>query len=180
MGKASHNHAHNDISVEPRDLTVHEARRLIVVAALNDGLHRGEDDLRERLKLVPNGWRDWRLVTSTVDRLLTAIYMTIPDEQLISQQHALSHSEVSVKLRSATRLPEWVHIKADDMDMLIGLAIQSECRICLRTDSEVRRCKLRKVLQCVIPPAVQPRHGCGYRDIAGEYDWTGKGEFNAP
>ena len=82
---SSHNHAHNDISVEPLDLTVYEARRLLMVAALNDGLRRGEDDLRERLKLVPNGWRDWRLVTSTVDRILTAIYMTVPDKQLISQ-----------------------------------------------------------------------------------------------
>lgn len=161
-----------------RDINVHEARRLLMVAAINDSLHRGESDLRERLGMIPNGWRDWRLALCTVERLLERIYITMPNDQLESHQHALSHSEVHTQLRMISRMPEWVHIKAPDMDMLICLAIQHECRYRLRSDHDVRGCKLRKTLQRIAPPETVPRHGCGYRDMASEYDWAAEGEFN--
>lgn len=52
MGKASHNHVHNDINVEPRDLTVSQARASSIaldVAAVCELL---DDDMRAIARLI--------------------------------------------------------------------------------------------------------------------------------
>ena len=36
------------------------------------------DALRDRLRLIPNGWRNFRLIFATLDRLLTDLYDTLP------------------------------------------------------------------------------------------------------
>ena len=46
------------------------------------------DALRDRLRLIPNGWRNFRLIFATLDRLLTDLYDTLPlKKQAVPAEH---------------------------------------------------------------------------------------------
>lgn len=85
------------------------------LAALDAQLIAHQDVLRERLKLIPNGWRQWRLMTATANNLLTAIYDTLPTKTLLYMQRLCTYGEVLVRLKPAARTPEQIVASEDDL-----------------------------------------------------------------
>ena len=76
--------------------------------ALDAQLNGHQDALRERLKLVPNGWRQWRLITTATRNLLQAVYDTLPDKTLLYIDRLRAQGEVVVHFRPASRTHETV------------------------------------------------------------------------
>lgn len=165
--------------LEMVDMNHAEQTRVLLLAGLNDNLIKGQAELRKRLELIPNGWRQYRLAVATVDRLLTQIYATMTPKQLQSHAHAMANSVCGVKLKMASNSTEWVHVNEIDLDLVICIAMQHECRWCIRNDHEVRRCKLRRALSAIAAPDNVPKHGCGYCEMAMARDWQKDGEFNS-
>ena len=130
------------------------------------------DALRDRLKLVPHGWRQYRLLASTLDRLLRDLYPTIPLKGQLYLEKSMKHGEVLIRFVPTYRPPEWKMVKDEDLATLINLAMTAECAICLKSGREIKKCELRRALEDIAPPdAGHPAGGCGYNEVtlAGEY-----------
>jgi len=124
------------------------------------------DALRERLRMVPNGWRDFRLIFATLDRLLRNLYSTIPNKGLLYLQKLTKHGEILIRFSPAARSKEWLLIKDDDLAVIVNLAMASECAICLKQGREAKKCELRKALENIAPPHEgHPVDGCGYQEV---------------
>lgn len=141
------------------------------LAALDAQLIAHQDTLRERLKLIPNGWRQWRLLTVTVNNLLVAIYDTLPAKTLLHMQRLCTHGEVLVRLKPASRTPEQVVSSEDDLREIINAAMAAECAVCLKDERQIKGCKLRRALMNIVPPDEFAPHGCEYRNVALQNDY---------
>ena len=84
----------------------HELHIIEYLMALDAQLNGHQDALRERLKLVPNGWRQWRLITTATRSLLQAVYDTLPDKTLLYIDRLRAQGEVVVRFRPASRTHE--------------------------------------------------------------------------
>ena len=128
------------------------------------------DALRERLRMVPNGWRDYRLIFSTLDRLLLKLYDTIPQKGRLYLQKLSKHGEILIRFSPAARSQEWLLVRDDDLAVIVNLAMAAECAICLKQGREAKKCELRKALENIAPPHDgHPAGGCGYQNVvAGE------------
>lgn len=136
------------------------------LAALDAQLMAHQDVLRERLKLIPNGWRQWRLMTVTANNLLVAIYDTLPTKTLLHMQRLCTYGEVLVRLKPASRTPEQVVVNEDDLREIFNTAMTAECAVCLKDDRQAKGCKLRRALMNIAPPETFSSQGCEYRDVA--------------
>lgn len=136
------------------------------LAALDAQLIAHQDTLRDRLKMIPNGWRQWRLMTVTVNNLLVAVYDTLPIKTLQHMQRLYMYGEVAVRIKPAIRIPEQIMVNEDDLREIINKAMAAECAICLKDDRQAKGCKLRQAFVNIVPPEAFTLHGCEYRDVA--------------
>lgn len=61
------------------------------LAGLDAQLVEGQEILRDRLRLIPNGWRDFRLAVKSTERVLDAVYSTLPNKALVHMQKLAQH-----------------------------------------------------------------------------------------
>ena len=61
-----------------KPLNGNELRVLEYLAAMDSKIIESGETMRERLKDIPNGWRQWRLMAATLSNLLVALYGKIP------------------------------------------------------------------------------------------------------
>lgn len=129
-------------------------------------LGKGERTLRERLDMIPNGWRQWRLMTVVTQKLLEQVYDTMPVKSLKHMRDICQYGEMLIRMRPAVRPPERMMVDDADMRTIINTAMEAECAICIRDAREIKACKLRRALMGIAPPNELPVNGCGYRDVA--------------
>ena len=129
------------------------------------------DGMKERLKRLPNGWRDWRLMVKLAEKLLRELYKTLTPRHYQQMKLLEQHGECAVIIKPATKAErvEFVHEKA--LDVVIKCCIDANCGVCVKNDAEVRGCKLRKALFDIKAPMEIPRYGCVYRDIVHDESW---------
>ena len=146
------------------------------LAGLDAQLVQGQDFLRERLKLIPNGWRDFRLAAKSTERVLDAVYNTLPNKTLVHMQNLAKYGQIVIRPKPTVRMHDDMQIVcADDLKLLINAAIASECLMCVKDAREQKKCKLRKTLMNIAPTAAVHKDGlCAYIDVVagnefGEY-----------
>lgn len=143
-----------------------ELHTIEYLMALDAQLKRNENYIRDRLRAVPNGWRQYRLLESVADNLGIKICETVPTKTLCYLEKLSIFGEVKVQFRPASRLPDMIWATSDDMRTIANAAMASACAVCLRNEREVKQCKLRKAMSNVLIPEEIPKVGCPYRDIA--------------
>lgn len=152
-----------------------ELHSIEFLAGLDCQLKGGEDTLRERLHMIPNGWRDYRLAVTRLERVLDAIYATLPTRTLLHMQRLCQCGEIVIRPKPAIRLPDDVQIvDSQDLRMLINATICAECAMCVKDAREQKSCKLRKALERIAPTAALDKDGlCAYTDVVA-YNEYGK------
>lgn len=146
------------------------------LAGLDAQLMQGQEILRDRLALVPDGWRKFRLAVTTTEKVLDGIYETLPMKTLKHMDRLCQCGQVIVRPRPLVKMPDDVQIvPADDLRLIINMIVAQECAMCLKSPPEQKGCKLRKALEIIAPTAEVYRNGlCSYVDVAaahklGEY-----------
>lgn len=162
--------------MEKSELNALEIHGIEFLAGLDAQLYRFNGPLEPRLKSIPNGWRDYRLAMTLVEKVLDKLYDTMPTKTLLKFQRLNEISEVIVRPRPASRKGQYMQIvDNDDLKLLINKAIEHECAICMRRGGEVRSCPLRRALMDIAPPEELVKDGsCNYQAVAqqnelGEY-----------
>ena len=161
-------------TAERRPMNCEEMRVIEYLTAMNSKMIQAGDCMRGRLSSVPNGWRQWRLMAVTLERLLPALYDTMTTKNLRHLKNICDHGEIIIRLRPVVRVPEHTLVSEDDLRTLVNAAMASECSICLRQGREIDRCPLRAALMNICPPYEDPKTSCGYQIAAsssklGEY-----------
>lgn len=144
-----------------------ELHAIEFIAALDNRLQVSEPDLEQRLRGIPDGWRQFRIAKAAVEKVLDGIYRTIPKKTLTHMDRILTFGEVVIRPKPATRSAEVQIVDEEALRHLINVAIAAECAICLRHGAECRACKLRKALMLIAPPAEIPADAsCAYQTVA--------------
>ena len=143
-----------------------ELRVLEFLAVRDVKLTESGEAIRERLKEIPNGWRQWRLMTTTVSRLLVQLYDVVPVKNLRHMQNLCQYGEVLIRIRPPVYSPEYALLREDDLKQLMDVAILQECGMCLKEGKEIDRCPLRKAMWNIAPPMDESPYSCEYSHIA--------------
>lgn len=153
--------------VEPNAKELHVVE---FIAGLDCQLIHGESRLEERLKLVPDAWRQYRIARTAMGKALAAIYQTLPIKQLRHMQNLCTYGEVIVRPRGAVRCDDVQIVPTPELKFLINKVIESECAMCVKDSREQRRCKLRRALMLIAPPQEVKKDGCNYLDVVAGND----------
>ncbi|MBR6571538.1 MAG: hypothetical protein IKK75_13900 [Clostridia bacterium] len=143
-----------------------EMRVLEYLAAMDSKIIECGETMRERLKGVPNGWRQWRLLAATLNNLLIALYKQIPLKNLRHMQQICAYGEVLIRIRPPVHTPEYTLIREDDLKTVMRVAIEQECSMCLKSGKEIAGCSLRKAMWNIAPPMEESQYSCEYNDLA--------------
>lgn len=125
-----------------------------------------DDTLKERLQEIPNGWRQYRLVQSTLHRLLWQLLGRLEPRDEVHFNLLHDKGEMLIRMQSFTRVPEMTYISDVSLEEIIRAAMAGECAMCLREGREIDKCALRRALWDVVPPEEERVTSCGYKDVA--------------
>lgn len=160
----------NAFIMEPNSREVHAIEFL---AGLDNQLASNQDALRPRLEKIPNGWRDYRLAVTRTEKVLDAVYETLPDKTLRHMERLCLHGEVVIRPKPLIKMPDDVQIvPTEDLRMLINSAMQSECAICVKDCREQKKCRLRKALSTIAPANNVTADGlCPYTNVVAKCEY---------
>lgn len=157
-----------------QDANAKEMEAIQFLAALDGQLIISEPDIKDRLKRIPDAWRQYRIAKKFVSNVIIKLYETLPDKTLIYLDRLHHRGEVIVRMKPVRTDDGTKLVPADAINILVNSAINAECPICLRTPTEMKKCKLRKALMIVAPPDNIPNtKTCPYLGIQEiEEDFT--------
>ncbi|MDL2317676.1 hypothetical protein LJC74_01090 [Eubacteriales bacterium OttesenSCG-928-A19] len=154
------------MELERKEANGREVSVILNMALLDGNLRHGGDALKKRLQSIPHGWRNYRLASSIIDKLVVQIYETMTGKQLQSLQRTIKTSESVIRPKQISKGPGWLTITDEDAERLVNTAMANECAICLKSGADIKKCKLRRSLLNVAPPDDLLTHGCAYQQIA--------------
>ena len=157
--------------LERRPMSGHERKAIEHMAAFVSQEHEHGDWLRDRLKLIPNGWRDWRLMLSLSRKLYQELCDTLTDAQSLQMAILEKHGECKVSMQNFTRNEDFELVHRKSYSVVLTNCLEGTCSICVKDEKEIHRCKLRKALDNIHPPMEPPRFGCAYRQITTQPGW---------
>ena len=134
-----------------RPMNGREMRVIEYLAAMDSKIVESGDAMRDRLRDIPNGWRQWRLMASTLSRLLVQLYDLMPIKNLRHIQNVCAHGEVLIRMQPASRVPEYTLVNEDDLRILVNTSMAAECAICFKEGKEIDRCPLRRAMLSIAP-----------------------------
>ena len=143
-----------------------ELRTIQMLAMWASVLEYYEGTVTRRLKLIKNGFRDYKLLRHYVEHLISEIYKTLPNStmaRIIASANAL---EMQIKPRAAAHKDYFV-LSSDAFLSLLQAVDDGACRMCLGDKETARRCPIRRILMDQIPPVEGTEHGlsdCPYSD----------------
>ena len=111
-------------------------------------------DLEKRVRSIPNGWRDMRLLTTLSEKLMTNIVSTIPTKKLQMIRKELEHTVVHIDVKNnvlpakkETADSRFTYVPEGVIDRLVDRVVQSECLFCDKVGKDAKHCQLRKDIE---------------------------------
>ena len=120
-----------------------------------------QKDLEQRLKVVPEGWRDFRLVYSVLEKLLTRLLRTVPSQKLLSMKRELKDTYCEVKVKGAVGPLDGDLLRVvpqKDLETVVNAAMQMNCFACDRCD--YKKCALYQAIQSMYHYDFPKSHTC--------------------
>lgn len=130
---------------------------LCMVGAINEmELHGGY--LKERLRKIPNGWRDYRLAQSLLASLFPAVLRTIPGRKIRAIEQEIRHAKIKLEINPVTigDFDGVTYIEQQALMDAVNYIIGMNCFMCELRGADVKRCKVRKLLDSMMHYNVDP------------------------
>ena len=131
-----------------------------------------QKEMPERLRSIPNGWRDIRMVETVLDKLIGNLLDTIPLEKLQTLQMLMQDTQVHITYtRQIGKGKDHVSgILTRDLDMLMAAAQDGVCKLC---DGNCDRCDLGKVFDRFMNTRREKGESYTFVDVADGFDVKG-------
>ena len=139
---------------------------------LRNSLYQYGPVMRERCRRAGRYvWRDLRLMTRLVGTLQDALMRTMPATREAYYDEYRRNGHYELVLNGPVRQKRYVMISDRKLAAVMEAAMCSECVLCVREGSEIRKCELREAMLEVAPPT-ETQDGrwirCEYRRAAGQ------------
>lgn len=113
------------------------------------------DSLNKRVRSIPGGaYRDYRMIQTVSEKLLTEILKTIPYNKLlqISKELRCTHVTVEVRPEIGRRLKHdgenmLTYVPQRALERITEHAIDIECRFCEKSGKDAKHCQLRRDIE---------------------------------
>lgn len=117
-----------------------------LIAALQEMKVALDSKFLQRIKAVPNGYRNARLIFVLLNNLIDDVLLTFPAEKLESMQRMLPHMKFKILCGvSASKVDnDSVVISEKNLDTLVLAAHDGKCKLCI--EQNCSRCALGKAL----------------------------------
>lgn len=122
--------------------------------------------LERRVKTIPGGWRDLRLLVTLMEKLMEKVLFTVPAKKLLAMRRELQYTVTETKVNPAITLADDRQLCAVPraaLDHLIDKAMQYECFGCERCD--YKRCQLFQSIQATYHHDFPKSHTCPLADM---------------
>lgn len=140
-----------------------ELQSIEMYAFFQAAIHQHEPGLMERLKTCPNAWRDYRLLETIADRVLDAIYASLPNKTMARIVAGSNNLELRVAPKSVNRARDYIMVEYEDFRHIVKGLADGTCGICLGEQETAKGCPMRKLLAEYLPPDDgQPFGSCPY------------------
>lgn len=115
-------------------------------------LAKNSEAVRGRLKSVPHGWRDMRLLWHLVNRLQQELLKTMPDRRAAYYDQMARHGQVIIDIPGPIPRGRHILITDEHLAAITEAAMRSECALCVKEGKEAQRCPIRQALLETAPP----------------------------
>lgn len=151
----------------PKDINGRELRAIEYLAALDARVNEYAEPLEERLRKTQDGWRNYRVAVSCLEKAIDAVYASVDDETRIHMRNLAASGEVIIRPTVQAVERNLQTVAEEHLKTLVNTSMAAECAMCLKQGSDVRKCQLRKALMFTAPPTRIPEKGrCPYAEIA--------------
>lgn len=118
--------------------------------AAGQELRRAEKEAEKRIRAIPNGWRDLRLIITKLDKLLDGLHLTVQPEKRQTMQRMAPRMRFRVWCgqEAVKTAPNEVVITKNEMGTLLTYAWEGTCTLCI--EQRCDRCPLGKTLDSVL------------------------------
>lgn len=108
-----------------------ELNDFFCICAGLDAMEAYAENHSARLKAIPGGWRDMRMMMAVMDKLVRRIRQTIPPEKRAGVDLTSRHIQYKLKLgKSAAQEQDAMLMSLQTLDALVLSAHEYRCRIC--------------------------------------------------
>ena len=125
-----------------------DINRLMNLFAVDSELHKTKEQMEHRIRSIPNGWRNFRLIESLYGKFLADLLLTVPAEKLTSLKRMLPgmlYKAYYAKPASVDK--EETLILTDELNVLCEYA-HEHCQFCDRTNCS--QCDLGKTFDSIL------------------------------
>lgn len=122
----------------------------------------GVPKLERMSRRVPNGWRDLRMVSSRLNKLVENLLDTLPTKQLETMiaQMRISHLRIATNDVGKSDESMWL-VPREDLTALVTAIVVEKCLLCDRDDWY--NCRIRRIVKDLPVDIKNVPNGC-WRD----------------
>jgi len=106
--------------------------------------------LEKRLRAVPGGWRDARMLDAVSASLVARLCDTIPAEKLLAIRREIEHTQVYIRTRpdyGAKSKDDVTYVSEEALDRLVQRVMDFHCHMCDKSRADAKRCQVRKDIE---------------------------------
>lgn len=110
-------------------------------------------ELERRVREIPGGWRDLRLIQTLSEKLLIGILRTVPQKKLAAIKRELDNTEVLVNVRRSVSTPlredtdGFTYVSQRALERITQRVVDFECFCCEKKGADAKRCQLRRDIE---------------------------------
>lgn len=135
-----------------KDPNSREIYLIELMSALDHMMDAHGKYIEERLRTVPDLYRQFRIAKVALGKTVDGLYETLPAKTLMRIQHTNNICEVVIRpISSLNKSTDMVVVPLVDIRQIISEAMASSCAMCLKSGKEIKRCELRKAFRSIEP-----------------------------
>lgn len=162
------------MKASPAPLPVMRARKdeidsLIAMVCALSKFAEAEETMNKRLHSIPGGWRDMRMISSVLTKLIHSIKATLPAERADTLDRLLPDVRFAYWYKGQIGRREAISgIRTSDLVLLCSIAHDGACKLCI--DGQCDRCDLGKCFDMVLQTDRERGQSYATMDICNGYD----------
>ena len=147
-------------------LTRTETQAVTMLLTSLSNLRYAREDLKRRLECVPSGKARMNMAIGQMQSLVQDVCGTVTDKQRKHLRNICTDMEIRLVPKATGRKVSVVLTKEEAMELVD--AAQAKCSYCFKGYEESRKCKLCKLLECVVPLDEYSSLSCPYSGATWE------------
>lgn len=123
-----------------------EFRELVQLIGMLDTAVVGQEDLKERMRRIPNCWRDYCLAVSKFRHVFEQLLRSIPGNKLAKIDATLRNLDIVCKQRGVSD-PNWLVMNVRDCHAMLDIIVHDNCMLCDKCGKDAQQCRIFELVE---------------------------------